>query len=148
MTRNNDFERLFNQLNGLSVGFGDVFRDLQMHQTGGYPPHNIYQVQDDDVRLNPTVVLELAVAGFKKNEITLTEHQGEISIQGLKADEVTSDNDLRYQHRGIATRNFIKRFHLAEYYEISDAKLEDGMLTVTFVKNVPEQDKPKQISIK
>lgn len=152
MTRNDDFARLFNHLNGLSVGFGDVFRDF--HEPAvSYPPHNIYQIERNPGSEPKTakefeqpcnIVLELAVAGFKKNEIIVTERQGEVTIQGLKGDTITAPD---YQHRGIATRNFIKRFRLAEYYEVFDAKLEDGMLTIIFVKNAPE-DKSKLITIK
>lgn len=155
MTRSNDFERLFNQLNGLSVGFGDIFRDLYAPTTG-YPPHNIYHVDQADTN-QPGVILELAVAGFKKHEITVREYQGEVTIQALKenAGNASFDKDCPqpsntsgYQYRGIAKRDFVKRFRIAEYYEIFDAKLEDGLLTITFIKNVPEYAKPKLIAIK
>jgi len=132
-----DFQRLFDHLEALSIGFGPVFRDFQVQNTN-YPPHNIVTLSDTEFKL------ELAVAGFRKNEIRMEEHQGLLTIKGDK--EVASDSD--YQYRGIAARSFSKSFRIAEYFEVSGASLEDGILTVTFVKNVPEEAKPKLIAIK
>jgi len=135
-----DFSRLFDQLEALSVGFGPVFRDFQS-QTGNYPPHNIVKLSDNEF------FLELAVAGFKKGEISMEEHQGLLTIRGDKLAD-TSTTDTTYQFRGIANRSFSKSFRIAEYFEVSDASMEDGILTVKFTKNVPEEAKPKLIAIK
>jgi len=138
-----DFSRLFDQLEALSVGFGPVFRDLQS-PTSNYPPHNIVFINDGKFHL------ELAVAGFKKDEVTMEEHQGLLTIKGDKKpnlDEVVEGMPT-YQYRGIASRSFSKSFRIAEYFEVSDATMEDGILKVTFVKNVPEEAKPKLIAIK
>lgn len=132
----NDFSRLFNHLEALTVGFGPVFRDFQT-ASPNYPPHNIIQLSDTEY------LLELAVAGFKKGEVTLEEHQGVLTITGNKFTE----NGSEYQHRGIASRNFAKSFRVAEYYEVTDARLEDGILSIKFTKNVPEEAKPKLIAI-
>ena len=131
-----DFTRLFNHLDQLSVGFGPVFRDFQV-QTNNYPPHNIVRVSDDEF------YLELAVAGFKKSEIKMEEHNRELTITGDKAEDTSE-----YQYRGIAGRSFSKSWKIAEYFEVSAAKMEDGILTVNFVKNVPDSAKPKLIAIK
>jgi len=133
-----DFSRLFDQLEALSVGFGPVFRDFQ-NPTSSYPPHNIVRVSDNEF------YLELAIAGFKRDEIQMEEHQGQLTIRGDKA---TDTSDTSYQFRGIAARSFSKNFRIAEYFEVSDASLEDGILTVKFTKNVPEEAKPKMIAIK
>lgn len=133
----NDLSRLFDQLESLTVGFGPVFRDFQLPTTN-YPPHNIVKVSDNEF------YLELAVAGFKKNEITMEEHQGLLTIKGDK--ETMSDSS--YQFRGIASRSFSKSFRIAEYFEVSGATMEDGILTVKFIKNVPEEARPKLIAIK
>ncbi len=132
-----DITRLFNQLESLSVGFGPVFKGIQL-QTSTYPPHNILKVSDNEFRI------ELAVAGFKKAEINMEEHQGVLTIIGNKA--VAPDSE--YQHKGIAGRSFSKSFRIAEYFEVSDATMEDGILTINFIKNVPEEAKPKLIAIK
>jgi molecular chaperone IbpA len=133
----NDFTRLFNQLDSLTVGFGPVFRDFQV-PTNNYPPHNIVRVSDNEF------YLELAVAGFKKDEVRMEEHQGLLTITGDKA----VDPESTYQYRGIAGRSFSKSFRIAEYFEVNAASMEDGILTVNFVKNVPEEAKPKLIAIK
>ena len=133
----NDISRLFDHLEALSIGFGPVFRDFQV-QTTNYPPHNIVTISDNEFKL------ELAVAGFKKSEVQMQEHQGLLTISGTK--ETTQDSE--YQYRGIAGRSFSKSFRIAEYFEVASATLEDGILTVTFVKNVPEEAKPKLIAIK
>jgi molecular chaperone IbpA len=139
----NDFSRLFDQLEALSIGFGPVFRDLQ-NPTSNYPPHNIVFINDEKFNL------ELAVAGFKKSEIHMQEHQGLLTISAeKKVDLDTSAENLpTYQYRGIAGRSFTKSFRIAEYFEVNNATLEDGILTVTFVKNVPDEAKPKLIAIK
>lgn len=133
----NDFSRLFDQLEALSVGFGPVFRDFQVPTTN-YPPHNIVKLSDNEF------YLELAVAGFKKEEISMEDHQGLLTIKGDKEAAVGAE----YQFRGIANRSFSKSFRIAEYFEVNEAKLEDGILTVSFVKNVPEEAKPKLIAIR
>lgn len=133
----NDFDRLFDRLEAFAVGFGPVFRDFR-YQTSNYPPHNIIKLSDNEF------YLELAVAGFKKDEISMEEHQGLLTIRGDK--EAMPDSE--YQFRGIANRTFSKSFRIAEYFEVKEAKLEDGILTVHFVKNVPDEAKPKLIAIR
>ena len=133
----NDFTRLFNQLESMSVGFAPAFRDFQV-QNNNYPPHNIVRVSDDEF------YLELAVAGFKKSEVKMEEHQGLLTIQGDKGLSPESE----YQYRGIAGRSFSKSFRIAEYFEVSNATMEDGILTVSFIKNIPDEAKPKLIAIK
>ena len=135
-----EFDRFFDRLESLSVGFGPIFRNFQTVTTG-YPPHNI-------VRHSETLfVLELAVAGFKKDEISIQELNGELLIKGIKS-QPTADVADQYQYRGIGQRSFEKAFKLAEYIEIIDAKLEHGMLTLTLVRNEPDANKPKLITIK
>lgn len=134
-----DFARLFDQLEALSIGFGPVFRDFQVQSSNFYPPHNIVTISDTKFQL------ELAVAGFRKNEISMEEHQGLLTIKGEKD---RFEDPPEYQYRGIAARSFIRSFRIAEYYEVESAKLEDGILTVSFVKNVPDEAKPKVIAIK
>jgi molecular chaperone IbpA len=138
MAHTTDIARLFDQLESFSVGFGPIFKDLQVTNT--YPPHNIISPSDN------MFYIELAIAGFKKDEITIEEHQGCLSITGNKADNSVAD--ALYRHRGIARRSFTKNFRIAEYFEVTDAKLEDGILTITFVKNIPDEAKPKVINIK
>lgn len=139
----NDFSRLFDQLEAVTVGFGPMFRDFQ-YSTTNYPPHNIIRLNENEFSL------ELALAGFKKDEIVMEEHQGLLTIRGTKKynDGIPPDNGSYYQYRGIAARDFTKSFRIAEYYEVSVANMEDGVLSVKFTKNIPEEAKPKLIAIK
>jgi molecular chaperone IbpA len=130
-----DFDRLFDRLESLTVGFGPVFRDFRI-ENSNYPPHNIVKINDNEF------YIELAVAGFKKNELSMKEHQGLLTITGEK-----ESASAEYQFRGIAARSFTKSFRVAEFFEVSSASLEDGILTVYFVKNVPDEAKPKLIAI-
>ena len=133
----NDLTRLFNQLESMSVGFAPAFRDFQF-QTNTYPPHNIVRISDNEF------YLELAVAGFKKKEVKMEECQGLLTIRGDKG--LNSESD--YQYRGIAGRSFSKSFRIAEYFEVSGASMEDGILTVSFIKNIPDEAAPRVIEIK
>ena len=137
MTNRHDLDNLFARLDALSVGFGPTFRDFQT-QTDKYPPHNIIRLSDDVFHL------ELALAGFKKNEVNIEECQGVVTIHGDKK----TDPESVYQHRGIANRSFSKSFRIAEYFEIDEASMEDGILNISFVRNIPEAAKPKTIAIK
>jgi molecular chaperone IbpA len=134
----NDLSSLFDRLEAHFVGFGPTFRDFQF-PANNYPPHNIRKVSDTEF------YLELAVAGFKKDEIEMEECQGLVTIRGNKKTEREEDS---YQYRGIAARSFTKTLRVAEYFEVNEASIEDGILTVKFVKNVPEEAKPKLIAIK
>lgn len=135
----NDFDRVLSRLESLTVGFGPLFRDFSGNFSTSYPPHNIISDSDNEL------FIEMAVAGFKKDEISIEEKKGILTVTGEKKTGLEPES---YRYRGIAARNFTKQFRVAEFYEISDAKLEDGILTIHFVKNEPEEEKPKLISIK
>lgn len=136
-----EIDRLFHQLETLTVGFGPFFKDFQFStEHASYPPHNIVRNSDTEF------VLELAVAGFKKDQITASIQEGLLVIKGDKTTGAEATDS--YQYRGIANRSFSKSFRIAEFYEIVDAKLEDGILSVLFKKNIPEEAQPKLIPIK
>jgi molecular chaperone IbpA len=88
--------------------------------------------------------MEFAVAGFKKDEISVTTEKNILSI---KADRPETD-DKKYLHKGIAARKFTRSFNLPEYFEVESAGHEDGILYIDLIKNVPEEKKPKSIKIK
>lgn len=157
MSRNNEFNRMFNHINGLSIGFSDIFKDWQS-PLPSYPPHNIYysQRREDSESTTSVIstdiaVVEVAVAGFKKDEIFVTQLLGnEISIQGIIQDpEIDNGKYAQTQyHSGIGARWFVKRIRFTDYYEIEDVVLSDGILTLTFARNVPEEAKPKKITVR
>ncbi len=133
-----DFDRLFNHLNQIAVGFGPMFRDFQ-HTSATYPPHNIIVLNDNEFNI------ELAVAGFKKNEIVIQEEDGILTVMVDRSNGPLPDASS-YQYKGIAQRSFSKSFRIAEHFEIKGATLEDGILTISFKKDVPIT-KPKLIAI-
>ena len=126
-----------------SVGFDNLvnefFNEPQFNNATGYPPYNISK-SDDDV-----YEITLAVAGFKKPDIEIELEDGVLKITGTS--NVLDEEGVEYLHKGIAERNFVRTFKLAEYVEVSSAKLKDGILRVGLFKNVPEALKPQKIDI-
>lgn len=125
-----------------TVGFDRLFDLLENNAraSGGdnYPPFNIERRGDDTYRIT------LAVAGFKPGEIDITAQQNLLVIQGKKTEEAASGEFL---HVGIAQRGFERRFELADFVRVDGANLEDGLLVIDLVREVPEAMKPKKIEI-
>ena len=103
----------------------------------GYPPYNVERVTDDSWRVT------IAVAGFGEDDIEVIVDRGNLNINGKK-DDKNGDNML---YKGIANRQFNRSFQLADYVEVEEASLKDGMLTLNLVRNVPEALKPKKIKL-
>lgn len=104
----------------------------------GYPPFNIEQVGDDQFRI------ELAVAGFSQDDLTIEFKQNSLVVSGQRKQAEAQRN---YLHRGIAERSFERRFGLTDHVRVSGAKLEHGMLSVELVRELPEILKPRKIEI-
>ena len=124
------------------VGFDRLFDLLETQartsSSDNYPPFNIEKRSADSYRIT------LAVAGFKAAELDITAQQNLLVIQGRKADDA---GDGRMLHMGIAQRGFERRFELADYVRVENANLEDGLLVIDLVREVPEAMKPKKIDI-
>jgi molecular chaperone IbpA len=127
------------QLSKALVGF-DRYFTAPHHQNGNYPPHNIVKYSDDSYGI------EVAVAGFTKEEITVEVDQDQLTIRGVK--NRSEDSTVEYLHRGLAARDFEQTFTLAEYMEVRGAKVADGMLQIDIRRHVPDALKPRQIEIK
>ena len=127
------------QLSKALVGF-DRYFTAPHHQNGNYPPHNI--VKYDDTHYG----IEVAVAGFSKEEVTVEVDQDQLTIRGIK--ERLNDSTVEYLHRGLAARDFEQTFTLAEYMEVRGAKVDNGMLQIDIQRIVPEALKPRQIEVK
>ena len=121
------------------VGFDRYFNNQFPNTNGNYPPHNI--VKYDDTHYG----IEVAVAGFSKEEITVEVDQDQLMITGKKS---STNADVEYLHRGLAARDFEQQFTLAEYMEVKGAEVKDGMLKIEIERIVPEALKPRQIAIK
>ncbi|WP_029014674.1 Hsp20 family protein [Niveispirillum irakense] len=127
-----------------TVGFDRVTRLLESALNGedggnsAYPPYNIEKLGDDQYRIT------MAVAGFALDDLEITAHPNLLIVQG-KAKE--TDNGAVFLHRGIAGRAFERRFQLADHIRVSNATLENGLLHVELVREVPETMKPRTIQI-
>ncbi|MGB0864898.1 MAG: Hsp20 family protein [Granulosicoccaceae bacterium] len=136
-----DFSPLFRN----SVGFDRMANmlnsNLGSEQTSqGYPPYNIEVTEENHYAIT------LAVAGFSEDEIDIQSERGVLTIRGRKqADD--GEKDRNYLYRGIANRSFERKFNLADHVEVTGASLQDGMLNVYLLKEVPEAMKPRKIAI-
>ena len=125
-----------------SVGF-DRFGSLldaafQAEKTSaGYPPYNIEAIAENHYSIT------LAVAGFKESDLDIETENGVLTIRGKQGQE----EKRNYLHQGIAQRAFERKFNLADHVEVTEAKLADGLLTVSLVREIPEAMKPKSIAI-
>jgi molecular chaperone IbpA len=107
--------------------------------TDTYPPYNTIRLDEE------TFLVELAVAGFEKDQIHVTEEDGKLIIEGVKEDVV---NESNYVHKGIAARKFVRQFGLDEHMYVDSANMENGILKVVLKYDIPEEKKPKTIKIK
>ena len=122
------FDRLFDLLEGQARGSGG----------DNYPPFNIERRGEDAYRVT------VAVAGFRPDDIEITQQQNLLVIQGRKREEQHAGEML---HVGIANRGFERRFELADYVRVDHADLSDGLLTIDLVREIPEAMKPKKIAL-
>jgi molecular chaperone IbpA len=105
----------------------------------GYPPYNIETTGENAYRI------EIAVAGFRPEELTIEVKENVLTVQGRKA---ANDENRRFLHRGLAERNFERRFQLADHVAVVDAQLTDGLLAISLKRELPEQLKPRRVEIK
>jgi molecular chaperone IbpA len=121
------------------IGFDRIFSDAENRtQTNNYPPFNIVKHSDS------LFEIELAVAGFSKEELTVEIDQDQLIIRGQKF----VDNLKEYLHRGLAARDFEKSWTLADHMEVDEVELTNGILSVKLTRMIPEALKPRLIAIK
>ena len=117
----------------------DRMANLSTPNDQGYPPYNVVKLDDNNF------VIELAVAGFGKDSINLTVQDSVLSIEGSQ--ETNDDDEANYLHKGISSRKFRRTFDLADYVEVTDATVKDGVLKVTLERHIPEELKPREIPV-
>ncbi|WP_375427691.1 Hsp20 family protein [uncultured Sphingomonas sp.] len=125
-----------------TIGFDQLFDMLEQNTKAAsaenYPPFNLERIADDRYRIT------LAVAGFTRDEIEITAQRNLLLVIGRKEERA----DAQFLHLGIANRSFERRFELADFVLVEDARLSDGLLVIDLVREIPEAMKPKTIAIK
>jgi len=133
-----DFSPLYRSV----VGFDRLAALLDQAATqdsaSGYPPYNIERTDENAYRI------ELAVAGFRPDELAIEVKENLLTVTGRKA---ANDDARKFLHRGLAERNFERRFQLADYVIVTDAALDNGLLSVSLKRELPEALKPRTIAI-
>jgi molecular chaperone IbpA len=127
------------QISRALVGFDQYFNNPRLPNSN-YPPHNIVKFSDSEY------AIEVAVAGFSKEEITVEVDQDQLVVRGTQ--KVSQETEKEYLHKGLASRDFEQTWTLAEYMEVKDAEVKDGMLIINIQRIIPESLKPRQIEIK
>ena len=138
---------IFNSLRPFSIGFDDMFDQFEsMLGNGGlvqnnYPPYNIRKAGKDKY------AIELALAGFNKNDVEIEYEDKLLTVRTKKVDKTVEKDGNEIIHRGISQRSFSRSFTIADDVKVNDAELKDGLLTIVCEKIVPEQKKKKLIPI-
>ena len=120
------FETLFDRLN-----------DWSQDTNEGYPPYDIVRKGEDQFQMN------IAVAGFSRDEVTVTAEANQLTVAGKKRDK----GEVQYLYQGISARSFERRFSLADYIEVENAAFENGLLHINLVRRIPDKMKPRKIDI-
>lgn len=135
-------------MNNRAIGFGKLFdllsdldeTMLSNSNQSAYPPYNVIEYDEN------TYAIELAVAGFKSDDVTITQDGNKLVISGTKQKQ--ADTPHKYLHHGISQRSFTRKFVLAEHVYVDSADFSDGIITVNMHRKLPESLKPRQIEIK
>jgi len=130
-----------NTLAPWGIGFDRVFADFDIafkENTNVYPPHNVVKINDD------SFLIELAVAGFSIEDLNIETVENSLVITG----EHATEDEREYTHKGISARKFTRKFTLAEYVNVGEATLVNGILSIALVRVIPDEKKPRTIAIK
>jgi molecular chaperone IbpA len=142
---NNALQRI-EAINRALIGFDTMFDQMERRfansVSNNYPPHNILKTGENRYEI------QIAVTGFEKSEIAVTVEANVLTVKGEGAESVRHEQpEIVYLHRGLATRDFVREFPLAEHMEVAGAEIRNGMLIVKLIRNIPESEKPRVIDI-
>jgi molecular chaperone IbpA len=126
---------------GIDRLFDRIVNQIDSAASTNYPPYDIVRTGDE------TYEIRVAVAGFVQADIDVEFNNGTLIVKGEKTTEVGAKPEVEYIHHGISGRSFIRTFSVAEYVEVQDAVLADGILTVKLERLVPESQRPKKIAV-
>ncbi len=135
--RNVDFSPLYRN----AIGFDRLLNLMEAgsakNSSSGYPPYNIEQKDEHHFRIT------MAVAGFAEEQLDLTQNENMLIVKGERKEE----EDKNYVYQGIAERDFERKFQLADYVKVTGASMENGLLHIDLVREIPEAMQPRKISI-
>ncbi|MPS33373.1 MULTISPECIES: Hsp20 family protein [unclassified Salinivibrio] len=135
--RNFDFSPLYRTAIGFDRLF-DLVENSNANNAGGFPPYNIEQSQENQYRIT------MAVAGFSQDEVDITQQKNSLIVAGKKG---ARNQDTKFLYQGIAERDFERKFQLDDHIKVTGADMENGMLHIDLVREVPEEEKPRRIEI-
>ncbi|OOF13320.1 heat-shock protein Hsp20 [Salinivibrio proteolyticus] len=135
--RNFDFSPLYRTAIGFDRLF-DLVENTNASNAGGFPPYNIEQGKENQYRIT------MAVAGFSQDEVDITQQKNSLTVAGKKH---SRNQDTKFLYQGIAERDFERKFHLDDHIKVTGAEMENGMLHIDLVREVPEEEKPRRIEI-
>jgi molecular chaperone IbpA len=133
-----DFSPLYRSVVGFDRLAALLDSAAAQDSAAGYPPYNIERTDENTYRI------EIAVAGFRPEELGVEVKENLLTVTGRKA---ANDDSRRFLHRGLAERNFERRFQLADYVVVTDADLADGLLSISLKRELPEALKPRTVAI-
>lgn len=122
---------------GMDQLFQELTRTMETNNSNGYPPYNIVAVNENEY------VIELAVAGFRQENLDITVDRNQLIVEG----NIEDKEQRNYMHRGISARRFVRTFTLADHVQVRDARVDNGLLIVSLERVVPEELKPRRIPI-
>jgi molecular chaperone IbpA len=134
-----DLSPLYRSLVGFDRLAAQLDAAARNEAASGYPPYNIERTGENDYRI------EIAVAGFKPEELNVEVKENLLTVTGRKA---ANDDAKQYLHRGLAERNFERKFQLTDYLVVVDADLSNGLLSIALKRELPEALKPRTVEIK
>lgn len=134
-----DLSPLYRSLVGFDRLAAQLDAAARTEASSGYPPYNIERTGENDYRI------EIAVAGFKPEELNVEVKENLLTVTGRKA---ANDDAKQYLHRGLAERNFERKFQLTDYLMVVDAELSNGLLSISLKRELPEALKPRTVEIK
>ena len=136
----NDFTPLYRTMVGFDRLANMIDTASRLDGTQGYPPYNIERVGND------AFAIEIAVAGFAESDIDIETKEGLLTVTAKKTGD-KGDTEREFVHRGIAERSFIRRFQLADHVVVTSAALQNGLLRIDLIREIPEEKKPRKIAI-
>ena len=129
----------FGQFRPFTIGFDKLFSDMERisNINDNFPPYNVIKSSED------TYIIELAVAGFSKDELFIEFKDSVLKVEGKK-----ETREIDFAHKGISERNFARSWTLGEYVKVKGAEVKNGMLIISLEKEIPEEEKPQVLNIK